>query len=106
MVKNTTFLLLATVYVLIISCNSKINTQNEKQNSQEKKKNTNFRVIGFYSGEGKDIDKYEIEKLTHIIFCFTNLKGNKINIKNAEDEETLKRLVALKTKHPNLKVLV
>lgn len=65
-----------------------------------------FRVVGFYHGKGNDIEKYEIDKLTHLIFCFTNLQGNKINIKNAEDEETLKRFVSLKSNHPKLKVLV
>jgi len=65
-----------------------------------------FRVVGFYHGKGNDIEKFEIDKLTHLIFCFTNLQGNKINIKNAEDEETLKRFVSLKAKYPKLKVLV
>jgi chitinase len=65
-----------------------------------------FRVIGFYKGNSTDIDKFDVGKLTHLLFCFTYLQGNKIHIKNAEDEETLKHLVELKTKHPTLKVLV
>ncbi|MES2837564.1 MAG: glycosyl hydrolase family 18 protein [Bacteroidota bacterium] len=71
-----------------------------------KKDSAPFRVVGFYKGNGSDIDKYEFEKLTHLIFCFTYLQGNKINIKNTEDEETLKRCVALKAKYPKLKVLI
>ncbi len=78
-------------------------TQNSNQPG---KKTAPFRVVGFYKGNRTDIEKFEIDKLTHLIFCFTYLQGNKIYIKNAEDEETLKHFVALKTKYPTLKVLV
>jgi chitinase len=44
--------------------------------------------------------------LTHLIFSFTYLQGNKISIKDSADEDRLKRFVALKAKHPKLKVLV
>jgi chitinase len=81
------------------SCCSQPTKQHEKVQAP-------FRVVSFYHGKGNDIEKYEIDKLTHLIFCFTNLQGNKINIKNAEDEETLKRFVSLKAKYPKLKVLV
>lgn len=70
------------------------------------KTQTPFRVIGFYKGDGNDLEKYELEKLSHLIFCFTYLKGNKIFLKNTEDEQILKRMVALKTKYPKLKVLI
>ena len=73
---------------------------------RNEKKQVPFRVVGFYKGNGSDIEKYEIGKLTHIIFCFTYLHGNKISIKNADEEGILKRLVSLKTKHPKLKVLI
>lgn len=73
---------------------------------QNEKKPDNFNVIAFCMNEGGNIEKYEIDKLTHLVFSFTNLKGNKINIKDKEDEERLKRFVALKAKYPKLKVLV
>jgi chitinase len=91
---------LALLLLFNFSCNSQPTTK------QHEKVLAPFRVVGFYHGKGSDIEKYEIDKLTHLIFCFTNLQGNKINIKNAEDEETLKRFVSLKAKHPKLKVLV
>jgi len=56
--------------------------------------------------DGGEIEKYEIDKLTHLIFCFTYLQGNKISFKNSDDEDRLKRFVALKAKYPKLKVLV
>ncbi|MGD1046266.1 MAG: glycosyl hydrolase family 18 protein [Bacteroidota bacterium] len=67
---------------------------------------SSFHVFAFYKGSEKDIDKYDIEKLTHIVFCFTHLKDNKIAIDNDEDKEILKRLVSLKKEHPNLIVLI
>ena len=56
--------------------------------------------------EGGNIEKYEIDKLTHLIFCFAQLKGNKISLIYSGDEDRLKRFVALKANYPKLKVLV
>jgi chitinase len=81
------------------SCNQKTTKQNEK-------KPDNFRVIAFCMNEGGNIEKFEINKLTHLIFSFTYLNGNKINIRDSADEGRLKRFVALKAKYPKLKVLV
>lgn len=86
-------------FILSSSCNQKSTRQNEK-------KQDNFRVIAFCMDEGGNIEKYEIDKLTHLIFCFAQLKGNKISLKYSGDEDRLKRFVALKAKHPKLKVLV
>jgi chitinase len=79
---------------------------NQNSTRQNEKKQDNFRVVAFCMREGGNIEKYEIEKLTHLIFCFTNLQGNKISFKNSEDEDRLKRFVALKATYPKLKVLV
>jgi chitinase len=65
-----------------------------------------FRVIAFYKGPPDDVEKYEVEKLTHIIFSFTHLRDCTMVIENADDEKTLQRLVALKKNHPALKVLI
>ena len=79
---------------------------NQKLIQQIENKQDNFRVIAFCMNEGGNIDKYEIDKLTHLIFSFTYLKGNKISLKDSADEDRLKRFVALKASHPKLKVLV
>jgi hypothetical protein len=70
------------------------------QNSirQNEKKQDNFRVIAFCKNEGGNIEKYEIDKLTHLIFCFTDLKGNKISLKNSNDEDCLKTFHSIKIK--------
>ena len=63
-------------------------------------------VIGYYAGRSTAVDSFPTEKLTHIIFSFCHLNGNRIWISNARDSATLETLVALKTKHPQLKVIV
>lgn len=69
-------------------------------------KGSNIKVIGFYRGDSTEIDNYDVKKLTHLIFGFAHLQGNKISFDNAYDEKTFKHLVDLKKKHPALKVLV
>lgn len=63
-------------------------------------------VIGYYAGRATDVDSFPTEKLTHVIFSFCHLNGNKIWIQNARDSATLIALAGLKAKHPQLKVIV
>jgi chitinase len=63
-------------------------------------------VIAYYSGDSKEIDNYSVEKLTHIIYSFCHLKGNKLAVDNAGDSATIKKLVTLKRKNSRLKVLL
>ena len=44
--------------------------------------------------------------MTHIIFSFCHLKGNRLSVDNARDTLTIQRLVALKSRNPQLKVLL
>jgi chitinase len=62
-------------------------------------------VIAYYSGNAVDIDKYDIEKLTHIIYSFALLKGNRVHVSPAAGV-ILKKLVSLKKRNPRLKVLL
>ena len=63
-------------------------------------------VIAYYSGDSKEIDNYSVEKLTHIIYSFCHLKGNKLAVDNAGDSATIKKLVTLKRKNSGFKVLL
>ncbi len=69
-------------------------------------KKNNITVIAYYAGDAKHIDAYPIEKLTHIIYSFTHLKGNEIFVQNANDSATIKHLVALKKRNPKLKIIL
>src|SRR5580692_7943499 len=63
---------------------------------------TPIRVIGYYAGRNSAIDSFPVEKLTHIIFSFCHLKGNRLNVNNANDTTIIRHLVSLKSRNPGL----
>jgi chitinase len=63
-------------------------------------------VIAYYAGQAEQVDSFAVEKLTHIIFSFCHLKGNQLSVANARDTLTIQRLVALKSRNPQLKVIL
>lgn len=63
-------------------------------------------IIAYYSGNAKTIDQYPVNKLTHIIFSFCHLKGNRLHVSSAGDSATIKKLVSLKVQQPSLKILL
>jgi chitinase len=63
-------------------------------------------VIAYYAGPAAQVDSFAAEKITHIIFSFCHLKGNQLAVDNAGDTLTIQRLVALKIRNPQLKVLL
>jgi chitinase len=66
-----------------------------------------FAVIGYYAGKNAaQLDSFSIEKLTHIIFSFCHLKGNRLNVNDALDSVTIQKMVSLKSKNPGLKVIL
>ena len=65
-----------------------------------------FQIIAYYSGDGQDLDQYRFDRLTQVIFSFCHLRGNQLTVDNASDSVAIRRLVALKQKHPQLKVLL
>ena len=63
-------------------------------------------VIAYYAGGPEQLDSFPIEKLTHIIFSFSHLQGNQLHINTARDSATIQKLVSLKQRNPDLKVLL
>lgn len=61
-------------------------------------------VVAYYMGNPADLEKYEIENLTHIIFCFGHLMGNDLDV--GRGGEMISKMVELKKRNPKLKVLV
>ncbi len=66
----------------------------------------NLVVFGYYAGRATMVDSFPVEKLTHLCFSFTHLKGSRIALSNARDSASLISCVALKKRNPNLKVIV
>ncbi len=65
-----------------------------------------FRIIGYYCGTTALVDSFETERLTHLIFCFCHLNGNRFEIGSSADSATIQKMVLLKKKHPALKVML
>lgn len=64
-------------------------------------------ITGYYAGSADRLDSFPVEKLTHIIFSFGHLKGNRLNIHNAGDTACIQKMVGYKkTKNPGLKVIL
>jgi chitinase len=63
-------------------------------------------VIAYYSGDEKQLEQYPLEKLTHIIFSFCHLKGNRLHVDHARDTATIRALVAARKRNPSLKVML
>ncbi|MDR6844144.1 glycoside hydrolase family 18 protein [Flavobacterium granuli] len=74
--------------------------------SLQAQKSKDFSVLAYYTGDEKQINDFEIEKLTHIIYSFCHLKDGKLNVDNSRDSITIKHLVSLKSKNPQLKIML
>jgi chitinase len=65
-----------------------------------------FHVIAYYAGGVAQLDSFPVEKLTHIIYCFGHLQGNRFHLAGRQDTLMVQRMVALKRRNPRLKVLL
>jgi chitinase len=63
-------------------------------------------VFGYYAGRATMVDSFAVEKLTHLSFSFTHLKGSAISLGNARDSASLVSCVNMKKRNPGLKVIV
>lgn len=63
-------------------------------------------VMGYYTGDGRDLDRYDFTKLTHLIFSFVYLDGNQASFRDEAAVAAYQRLLALKAEYPHLKVML
>ncbi|KQR69918.1 glycoside hydrolase family 18 protein [Pedobacter sp. Leaf176] len=64
-------------------------------------------VIAYYTGGGGTlIDSFPIEKISHLIYSFGHLKGDSMNIHSAKDSALISKMVDLKKRNPELKVMM
>jgi chitinase len=94
-------LVLTTLLIIPFSCSFVLSLKGSKT-----KEKAPFRVVAYFRGDIKEVEKYDYNKITHLIYCFMYLQGNKIGFKNEDSENTLKACLALKKKYPHLKVMV
>ncbi|RZL44757.1 MAG: glycoside hydrolase [Pedobacter sp.] len=64
-------------------------------------------VIAYYTGGGGTvIDSFPVEKISHLIYSFGHLKGDSMNIHSAKDSALISKMVGLKKRNPDLKVMM
>jgi chitinase len=98
----STYIKATALFLLLAACGSPA-TKDDKKNVAG---SNGFSVIGYYSGDSTLVDSFPVEKLTHIIFSFGHLKGNRLSIGSAHDSVTIQKLVSLKVRNPRLKVIL
>ena len=81
--------------LVFITCSSLLKAQKKELN-----------IIGYFAGPASRLDSFEINKLTHLIFCFGHLEGNKLHISNAADTACIQKMVSYKKKYPSLKIIL
>ncbi len=65
-----------------------------------------FDILAYYSRGPEKVDSLPAEKLTHIIYSFCHMKGNKLAVDNGRDSTTIAKLVGLKKRNPKLKIIL
>jgi chitinase len=65
-----------------------------------------FTITAYYAGNSALVDSFNAKQLTHIIFSFCHLRGNRLAVDNAKDTLTIRKLVSMKKRNPSLKVLL
>ena len=90
--------------VIILSC--VLNFAKAKGLHRNSSKKSSEVVMAYYTGNGTEINQYHVNELTHLIFSFVHLKNNKLTVSSSADSITLRQLVALKSQHPHLKIMV
>lgn len=65
-----------------------------------------YKIIAYYTGNAERLQEFPLSKLTHIIYSFVKLQNDSLLLRDAEQEQTVEKIVALKKKYPKLKVMV
>ncbi len=87
---------ISSIILLLIGCYS----------SQLYAQQNDIAIIAYYAGNAENIDAHPVEKLTHLIYSFCHLKGNRLAVDDANDSLTIRHLVSLKARNPKLKVML
>jgi chitinase len=69
-------------------------------------KSNDIKVIGYFAGRTSALDSFPVGKMTHLIFSFCHLNGNKLSVANAVDTLRIQKMVSFKEKYPNLKIIL
>src|SRR3954470_4903543 len=65
-----------------------------------------IKVIAYFAGSPEMLDNFDPQKFTHIIYCFGHLSGSSFHLGNSTDTLLIKKMVNMRKKNPELKVLL
>lgn len=91
-------LLVAAIAFSLFACNAPATTREVSNNE--------FAVIAYYTGVPQEVPDQTLDQLSHIIYSFLHLDGQKLSLDDARDSVAVSYLVSLKETHPDLKVLL
>jgi chitinase len=96
--KKSALLILVLLSVIVYSCTMKDRSSED----------TGVKVMAYYyvGWENFNPEKLPLQKLTHIIYSFTEVIDNEMKFVNDSSDIVLKTLVKLKKKNPHLKVMI
>jgi len=90
------------IALLLLCCCGSMYTPAQAQKNYRNK----IFVLGYYSGDTLSVSNYPVEKLTHLIFSFGHLNGNRFNLNRHTDTVLVWKMMALKQRNPQLKVIL
>jgi chitinase len=65
-----------------------------------------IKVIGYFSGKADQVESIPAKELSHVIYSFCHLQGNRLGVDSKQDSLTITKLVELKKINPHLKVIL
>ena len=91
------FLLLASIIITVSFCSCSRPVSDK-----------GVRIMAYYFPQRNNFNPeiLPLDKLTHIIFSFTEVIGNEMKFQNDSSGIMLKKIIAAKKSHPNLKVMI
>jgi chitinase len=90
-------ILFSLIFILPVLCEISL-CRNEKQDR--------FAVIAYFHGDTAQLNKYPLQKLTHICYSFLHLSDNRLAVNNSKDSINILYLTSLKKKYPELRILL
>ena len=75
-------------------------------NAAFSQKSKSIAVIGYFAGKAEALERFPMQKLTHINFSFVHLKDGKLSVDRRADSICINKMVTYKESYPRLKVIL
>jgi chitinase len=63
-------------------------------------------VIAYYTGRFHTLQKYDLGKITHLVYGFLGFRNNRLVYNSRQDSAAVRQLVLLKNRYPHLKIIL